>query len=338
MAQTLKLTNYKDGTISDQTTLIEVPAVGSSSLQVANNQDFTDGVFTLIGTAGGKGSEIILSTATTSGESIPLSEPTSLPHSQYDPVYALFGDQLKIYRAQNINGSQPTDDSFSLIATIDIDPNDFSTTYTDADGGGGYWYKCTNYNSVTSAETSLATATAVRGLFTVNYCDLDEIRREAGFTYAPYVTDDQIDEKRQAAQDEINGALDDFYATPFQPPIPSNLRQICIVLAAGYLRQAQYSQSSDARVNGQAKIDWAEGELNKLIMKERVLVGKDGSVEDLPGATGGADGWPNSSTATTQSTQGGAPRLFRMGDIQGQPFTVDSSGDPSGNLYYGRRY
>ncbi len=338
MAQTLKLKSYQDGTISEQTQLTASVAAGSNSLTVANTNDFTGGVFVLIGTAGAKGSEFILSTPTPSPTLIPLSAYTLLDHNQYEPVYALFGDKLNIYRAPNVDGSQPADSAFALLDTINIDPNDAATTYTDGGGGGGYWYKYTNYNSVTSAETNLASATAVRGNFTVNYCSLDEIRREAGFTFAPYVTDDQIDEKRQAAQDEINGALDEFYSTPLQPPINSQLKQVCIVLAAGYLRQAQYSQNTSAKVNGQDKIDWAEKELDKLIKKERVLVGKDGKPTDLPGATGGADGWPNSSTATARASQGGAPRLFRMSDIQGQPMTVDESGNPSGNLYYGRRW
>ncbi len=337
MAQTLSLKNYRSGTISEQTLLTTDVAAGSTSLPVANTNDFTSGVFVLIGGAGGKDSEIILSTPTSSATSIPLSAPTSLAHNQREQVYALFGDKLNIYRAANIDGSVPADSAFALLTTISIDPNDADTVYTDASGGGGYWYKYTNYNSITGAETNLSAATAVRGLFTVNYCSLDDIRREAGFTHAVNLTDDQIDEKRQAAQDEINGALSEFYNVPFQPPINSQLKQICIVLAAGYLLRVQYGHTTDRNLQGQSRIDWAEAELQKLIMKERVLVGKDGRRQALPGATGGADGWPNSSTATAPASQGGAPRLFRMSDIQGIAAT-DSSGNPVGNLYYGRRW
>src|SRR5436309_13277550 len=112
MAQPIKLKNYQDGTISDQTQLTANVPVGSSSLPVANTNDFTSGVFVLIGTAGAKGSEIILSTPTSSATSIPLYNVTSLDHDQYEPVYALFGDQLRIYRAPNVDGSQPADSSF----------------------------------------------------------------------------------------------------------------------------------------------------------------------------------------------------------------------------------
>src|SRR2546425_3242157 len=175
MGQTLKFTNYPNGTISDQTQLTADVAAGSNSLTVANTNDFTGGVFVLIGTAGAKGSEIILSTPTSSPTLIPLSTYTLLDHNQYEPAYALFGDKLNIYRAPNVDGSQPPDSSFALLDTINIDPNDFSTTYTDAAGGGNYWYKYTNYNFLTAAETNLATATAVRGNFNVNYCTIDEI-------------------------------------------------------------------------------------------------------------------------------------------------------------------
>jgi len=314
-------------------------AANSSSLPVANTNDFESSCYVLIGTASSKTGELIQA-GTISGLSIPLVINTQLAHNQHDSVYALFGNQLKVYRAPNVDGMQPADSVFqaNLIATVNIDPNDNETLYTDSTGSGNYWYKYTYYNPTTDNETDIASATAVRGNFTADYCSLDEIRREAGFKYAPYVTDDQIDEKRQAAQDEINGALDEFYDTPLKPPINSKLKQICIVLAAGYLLEAQFSAFSGPKTNGQDKIDWAEAELDKLIMKERVLVGKDGKPQDLPGATGGADSWPNSSTATTPTSQGGAPRLFRMGDIQGQPMTVDESGNPSGNLYYGRRW
>lgn len=337
MAQTLKLTNFSTNNIVDQTQLTaDVPAA-SNSLPVSNANDFSTG-YLLVGVRNSKTAELLPNANASSGQSVALTSSTVLPHNQYDPVIALFGNQLRIYRAANVDGSQPADGSFSLLQTIDIDPNDDATTFNDQTGGGGFWYKYTFYNSATGSETGLSSSTAVRGNFTVNYCSLDQIRREAGFTNAPYVTDDQIDEKRQAAQAEINGALDEFYQTPLQPPISGYLQNICIRLAAGLLRQAQYSAISDPQVNGENMYKAAQADLQKLIMKQRVLVDGEGNSLDSPGATGGIEGWPNSSTAGTAKSQGGAPRLFRMGDIQGQPITIDSSGNPQGNLYYGRKW
>lgn len=341
MSQTLWLPNFAQNNIfQDTQAQLTAPApAASNALTVDNAANFISG-FVLLGAIGAETSELLAAGAVTSGTSIPLLSPTVLPHNQYDPVYALFGNQLKVYRATDAgSGQQPPDSAFVLLPgmPIVIDAGNDSTEYTDPSGGGGYWYKYTFFNSTSTSETDLASAVAVRGSFTVNYCSLEQIRRESGFRYARYITDDQIEEMRQAAQDEINGALDEYYQTPFQPPIPSNLKRICIVLAAGYLRSAQYSQISDPQVNGQGQIDWAEIELDKLIMKERVLVNKQGQALDSAGATGGISGYPNQNTATDPASQGGAPRVFRMSDIQGQPMT-NANGIPTGNIYYGRKW
>lgn len=341
MSQTLKVANFSDVNIVDETRLTGPIVPGAIDLPVENSwNNFSGGAFVLIGVAGSKVGEINQAGVIESASDIPLASPTILNHNQFDPVYSLFADKIRIYRAADAGqGAQPADAAFNYgtpYDTIAIDPSDANTGYTDVTGGPQWWYKATYYNSSSGAESDIASSVAVRGNFTVDYCSLDEIRREAGFKFAPYITDDQIDEKRQAAQDEINGALDVFYQTPLQPPIPSNLKNICIVLAAGYLRAAQYSQISDPGVNGQNKIDWAQIELDKLILKERVLVNKQGVALDQPGAAGGVEGWPNATTANTRGSQGGSARVFRISDTQ--PQAVDDSGRPVGNPYYGRRW
>lgn len=335
--QTLKLTNFASNNIIEQTRLSAACAAAANSLTVDNAEDFTSG-YLLLGAIGSKTAELLPNTSVDSGTSIALTSNTVLPHVQYDPVYSLFGNQLKIYRAPNVDGTQPSDSAFTLLDTIDIDPNNEGTLYTDASGGGNYWYKFTYFNEGDSSETDLGSSIAVRGSFTVAYCSLDEIRREAGFKYAAYVDDDQIDEKRQRAQDEINGALDEFYDTPLQPPINDFLKGITIRLAAGYLRQAQFSQNANKAVNGSDMITNAQSDLKNLVIKERVLVTKDGKSLAGVGGSGEADGWPNQTTETAAASEGGAPRVFRMSDIQGQPLSENPNGIPQGNLYYGRRY
>lgn len=337
MPQTLKLTNFANNNILEQTKLAANVVADDDSLTVDNAAEFTSG-YLLLGAIGSKSAELLANTSVDSGITIALTSNAVLNHNQYDPVYCLYGNQLNIYRAANVDGTQPADSAFSLLDTIDIDPNDEATLYTDDNGGGDYWYKFTYFNSGNNHETDLASSRAVRGSFTVAYCSLDEIRREAGFKFATYITDDQIDEKRQRAQDEINGALDEFYDTPLQPPINDFLKGITIRLAAGYLRQAQFSQNANKAVNGTDMITNAQADLKNLILKERVLVTKDGKSLAGVGGSGRADGWPDSSTATAPASEGGAPRVFRMSDIQGQPLSENPNGLPQGNLYYGRRW
>lgn len=343
MSQTLNIPNFRENNIflNTQTELTAIVVPGSSALPVLNNNSFTS-LFVLVGRPGSDVAELLPNTTPTPGTSIPLGSNTLLQHSQGDPVYALFGSQIRIYRALDAGlGQQPPDSAFGYgtpYATVSIDSSSDSTQYTDAAGNGSYWYKFTYYNPTTSSETDIGSATAVRGAFTVTYCSLDDIRGQAGFTYAPYITNASIDQKRQAAQDEINGALDEFYQTPLQPPINDFIKDICMRLAAGLLRLKHYSQISNPQINGQNMYDAAQLDLDKLIMKERVLVNKQGQSTAGPGATGGVEGWPNSSTQSAPGNQGGAPRVFRMSDIQGQPMSSDSSGNPVGNLYYGRKY
>lgn len=341
MAQTLQIPNYGSLNIinGSQTQLTAATASGVNSLPVQDVDDFATSGYVLIGTKGAGTSELLQAGTISGATTIPLTTNTAQAHNQFDPVYPLFGNQINVYRATDAGlGQQPADASFSLIATVAIDYSEATTSYTDPLGGGGYWYKFTYFNSTNSGETDIGSATAVRGSFTVSYCSLDEIRRQAGFANSPFVIDDQIDEKRQAAQDEINGALDEFYETPLQPPINDFLKQICIRLSAGLLRQAQYSAISDPQVNGTNMYNAAQTDLKRLILKERVLTNKQGQPLDSTGATGGIEGWPNSSTRSTPKYEGGAPRVFRMGDIQGQPLSQDSSGNPVGNLYYGRKW
>lgn len=344
MSQTLNLPNFSDNNIfqNTQTQLSADAPPSSSALTVVNAANFISG-FLLVGVPGSDVGELLAVNNTTSGTSLTLnSVTTNLQHYQQELVTALFGDQIRIYRVQDAGlGQQPPDSAFNYgtpYATVTIDAQNDSTQYTDPSGSGEYWYKATYYNSVTHNETALSGSRAVRGSFTVAYCSLAEIRREAGFTYAAYVKNDQIDEKRQAAQDEINGALDEFYQTPLQPPINDFLKGICISLAAGLLRQAQFSSIQNPSVNGDKMYKNAQDRLQMLVMKQRVLVNKQGQSLDGPGASGGVEGWPNQTTSTAAGSQGGAPRVFRMSDIQGQPLTVDPSGNPVGNLYYGRKW
>jgi hypothetical protein len=339
MSQTLRLTNFNSLNILEQTQLSAIVNAAATTLVVLNNRDFASGNYILLGVPSSKTSEIVSASGVSGATSITLSAGTTLIHNAYEPVIKLFGDKIRIYRAPNVDGSAPADAAFSLLTTISIDPNDTTTSYTDASGGGDYWYKYTYYNSTSTQETDRTLAAAARGTFTVNYCSTDEIRQEAGFKYAAYIDDTTIDQKRTAAQDEINGTLSSFYDVPFQPPIDSSLKNICITLAAGLLLVAQYSAVSAAlTANGQAKIDSARVELEKLASKQRILVDKQGKALALSGGTGGVDGWPNASTATTDGSSGGAPRIFRMSDVQGQPMSTDTNGNPAGNLYYGRRW
>jgi hypothetical protein len=171
----------------------------------------------LVGNPGAEGSEVLAVSAVNSDQVGVTVGATKLKHLQNEPVAKLYGNQAKIYRAPNTTGLEPADGSFTLLATVTLEPDQPSTTYVDATGGDGYWYKYTYFNSQNSNETDKTQSIAARGEgdSSGNYCTVDEVRGQAGFKNARYITDDLIDEKRKAAQDEINAALGGYYAVPF---------------------------------------------------------------------------------------------------------------------------
>jgi hypothetical protein len=231
----------------------------------------------------------------------------------------LLGTQVKIYRAPNdptVN-LQPADTAFAPLTTISIAYNSSLSKYSDATGSNAYWYKFTYYDPDTSTETDLADSKSVRGGGSGNYTTLDAIRQEAGFIGAPFISDVTIAEKRAAAEDEINGTLHEIYPVPFAAPVNAFIASIATRLAAGLLLLEEYPEATAASgVSGQAKVDDARLDLDRLILKEVVLTDATGTSTALPGSTGGVSGWPDDSTTD-------APRLFHMSDIQG---------------YYGRQF
>jgi hypothetical protein len=218
--------------------------------------------------------EIVTGNAPTVSNLLPIATATKLPHNRNDLVTSLFGDRIKIYTApdQYGTGQQPDDANFTLVQTIQIDPSQKLSTFTDSGGGAGFWYKYTYLNQSTGIETDRGTSKAVRGDQGQNYCSLSQIRRAAGFTNAPYITDDLIDEFRQAAQAEVVSTIGGLYNMPLPQPTNPLIVQITKDLAAGMLMVDQHQTMNPSRAKeGEAKIANAQATLIELATKVMVL-------------------------------------------------------------------
>lgn len=311
--QTLTLSNFGPANLKEQTRLSNKVAVGSTGISVANTQGFSSGDTVLIGQRGDDSSEVVVVNGAPVDATINLVQPLNRTHVAYEYVTKLFGDRMKVYRAANVNGAIPADSNFALLTTLDIDFDQMSTDYTDLTGGSDYWYKFTYYNSASSTETSLADSTPARGGGADNYVGLIDIRKEAGFEYATYVSDEDIDSARKAAQAEVNGSLSGVYTVPFKQPVNDWIVDITKRLAAGLLLQRQYgTMGASSNINGSKKIEQARQDLKSLANKQSVLTDSDGNNTSLPGSIGGVSGWPDD-TADLE----GEPRQFAMKDIHG---------------------
>ncbi len=318
MSQTLRLNNFNAANIVEESQLNADAAIGTA-LTLKDNQGFLAADFILIGQRGGENSELRTVDAPNSNlTGLTITAATKLPHSRFDQVTKLFGSKMKVYRAANVDGSQPADASFSVIDTIDIDPDQMSTEYTDDDGSAAYWYKRTFYNPTTALETPLADAIAYRGGEDNNlyYANTDEVREKAGLQNNKWITNEKVIEKILAAQSVINATLTGLYTVPFTSPINPLINEITQLLAAGYLL-TQESTNANTRAKGQALIDSATndkgtGWLDKLDKRELKLTGMTGADESSSATgTGGYSGWPNDSTGTNPlDVHNGAPRAF----------------------------
>jgi len=300
MSQTLNINNFNSSNTVQTTRLSVVTPADTSPIDVLNTSGFGVDDYIALGTPGSEGTELCQISAVSSDTALALSANTALDHPAYDYVTRLFGNQIKVYRAADTNGLQPPDSDFSAIATIDLQVDQAYTQYTDTDGSDAYWYKFTYYNSQNATETNLADSKAARGGSYGDYCSIQDIRIEAGFQTAPYVTDAMIDAKRQAAQDEINGTLHGFYTVPFTAPINPFISDICKRLAAGLLLLEQYGQmNAQTTANGDQKVKGARADLNALATKQKVLVDTTGTSMAQAGSTGGVSSWPDGTTDGT---------------------------------------
>lgn len=318
-SQTLSAPNYLDNNLVQQTRLAAVIATGSPALTVLNNTGFTAGDYFVVGTLGGEVTELLTVGITTGETTITPTASTTLDHNSYDYVTKLFGNQLKAYRAPNVNGLAPDDDTFTPLGNaFDLDVDSAATLYTDPDGGSDWWYKFTYFNSTTSAETNLADSQAVRGGGIGNYCSVGDIRTEAGFQSAPYITDKMIDDKRQAAQREIDSTLVDSYTVPFVQPVNAFIADICKRLAAGLLLLKQYGQlQRQNTMDGSTKVAAARADLQKIALGQIKLTDTTGTSTALPDSSGDTASWPDQTTVIAPRSEGGAPRQFRMGSLDG---------------------
>jgi hypothetical protein len=322
MSQILHLANYPERNLSERTFVTVDSVANASSVTVDSSQGYAINDYIYVGDVDGEKSDLVKITGI-SGNVISSTDTFKFAHTAGQIVYKLNGNQIKIYRAPNVDGNVPDDTNFASIATIDIDPDQMQTDYTDATGGSSYWYKSTFYNSTNTNETALSDSSAIRGgggtAEYPEYCSNEDVRNEAGLQNNTHITDDRIDEKRTAAQAFIDASLNGKYIVPFTAPINPLIAEITRKLAAGYLLTDDYGpvQTLDTR-QGQQKIDYVTnkdgtGVLDKLVAKDLTLtsvIGNDESVVD----SGVFSAWPDETTASADIENHGGDYMFRVKD------------------------
>lgn len=312
MADLLILNNFPALNLVEKTKLSADVAAAATTFTVKNPDGYSDTNgeedIIIIGLPGQDGSEkkeiVTISSSTFTVAAL------SFAHKKYTPVASLRGDQIKIYRAANVDGTQPADADFSLLATVNIEVDQQYTEYNDEDGGNGYWYKQTFYHSVKDEETDIADSIAVRGGGYGHYVTVEQVRKSAGFKGNDNIPDADIAEARDDAESTVKGALySGGYVLPINDPIPGSVVRITRQLAAAYLLQEEYG----AAAQGTNK-DGYEKEDKIMTRLEAIQEGKitltDVHTEEEESKVDAVSGWPNDNTEDASEANAGGERRF----------------------------
>lgn len=299
MAEILTLSGYSPANLVEKTGLSVDVAAALTTVTAKDVTNIAANDFVIIGTPGEDDAEKRKVTAVnTTTQVLTLVSALTFAHKRFESVTKLRGDQIRLYRASNVDGTVPA--SFSLLATIDIPADQLSVQYTDSTGGSSYWYRQTYYNSVSLAETNLTDAPAKRGGDFGHFCTVDEVRAEAGLSNNPDYPDWMIADRRDDAESEIKGTLRSAgYTLPFAT-IPSTVRNVTKLLAAGYLLQQDYGPGVEGSTKeGQGKINMAYQLLEKIMNHQIVLLD---AVEADVAERSSINGWPDETTAGMTDT------------------------------------
>jgi len=288
-AEVLSLSNFDSVNLVAKTKTDALSDAGQKDVDLESISGFTDESWVVIDplTENAELGQI----DSIAGQVLTLKSNLTFDHLPGAQVWQLVGNQLKLYRAANVDGTQPADTDFAAYTStaptnpVTIQPDQSATQITDPDGGSDYWYKAIFWNSAASTGTSLSQSLAVRGGDFGHYTTLDDIRDEAGFSEFDRVTDVQVNNARIKAEAEINSACSIAgYTLPFEVDVPL-LYSVATLLAAGFLLTRAYGSGAEGtNKDGIIAKNDARKTLTSIQKGELMLVDAQGN--QLPTSTG----------------------------------------------------
>jgi phage gp36-like protein len=256
------------------------------TLNLADNNALATGDFIVIGREGSEQAEMAQINQAVSGATTVRVATLKFNHLQDEPVVKFRYDKRKFYGATAADGvfTELTADGSPKAIQVDV-PTGATLEYTS---NTYTYFKATYYNSQTAEETDIADSTPALADESLRYCSLYAIRKHAGLTENPFITDGRLETKRLQAENEINSALFARYILPLSS-IPAIVSQICELLAAGYIDYEEFG------ADGQG-VKWlgeARAILKQITAGTRRLL--DSSYQELARntKTGVLDGYPN---------------------------------------------
>lgn len=222
----------------ERTSLTADTAAGNSAVfNVGNAANYLVNDFIVAGVEGTDQGELCQITAVTATTiTVAL---TKILHRAGEPIVKYRYNKRKFYGC--VTASGVFNEITGSGSPVQIMVNDPQGTLIEYIGVEGYLYfKSTYYNSQDLTETSIADANAVYADESLRYCSLYAIRKQAGLTENPFISDGTIETYRQRAESEVDSYLNSRYMLPLQNSvgvheIPFLVENCTTLLAAGYM-------------------------------------------------------------------------------------------------------
>lgn len=237
-------------------------------LNIENNNGMAQNTYVVIGVEGSEQAELVkINAAVGVGTTIQI-DTLLFPHLAGEPVTVYKYNKRKFYGAVSKTGSytELTGDGSPVTIQVD-DPQGARLEYS---GSTYNYFKATYYNSTTLAESAIADAEAVTGEESSRYCTLYAIRKQAGLTNNPYLTNGIVETYRKRAENEIKSYIMTRYTLPLAE-VPAIIENVCTLLAAGYMDYQEFGRDGE----GVKWLGEARGILNSLKKGTQRLIGAD---------------------------------------------------------------
>lgn len=216
-------------------------------IPVLNSDGFTAGQFVALGYEGSELAELCQVTATTD-LSVTVSV-VKLEHKADEPLVIYRFNKRKFYGSLTQGGSYTELVTSGSPATITV--SDPQGTYFEYTGNEGYiYFKSTYFNSSTAEETDISESDAILADESLRYCSLYAIRKQAGLTNNPFITDGMVETYRRRAENEIDSYINSRYILPLinssgVNEVPFLIENCATLLAAGYFDYQEFGKDGE---------------------------------------------------------------------------------------------
>ena len=151
-------------------------AAAATSSTVENYQGFATNDYIVFGKLGEENSEIVLLTSVTANVTLGHTTGPVFTHSARTPISEIKYNQAKIY-----SDTASTGEFTTLVATLDLMPDEDYTVYDHTTGTSATWYKVKYYNETTEAISSFSDPVEGVGYTETSlYSMTDEVLEEFG--------------------------------------------------------------------------------------------------------------------------------------------------------------